>query len=149
MTLRDAIGDLPDPVPALEKNYANCYLAFPNHEFMTGKYSYIFMSRDRRRLWSQPSLTIQASGRHVPLHPKSSKMLRVETDIWTFEKEKPATRRLSVREAARIQTFPDDFIFYYQRLSDGYRMVGNAVPPRLAEIIARKIKSDFEQLPSK
>lgn len=61
--LQTAIGDLPDPVPAMEKNYANHYLSIPNHEYMTGKFSYIYMSRNRRRLWTEPSLTIQASGR--------------------------------------------------------------------------------------
>jgi DNA (cytosine-5)-methyltransferase 1 len=42
-----------------------------------------------------------------------------------------------VREVARVQTFPDDFIFYY-------KMIGNAVPVRLAQIIASKIKEDFK-----
>lgn len=74
-------------------------------------------------------------------------MRRVGKDIWEFEGSKPKTRRLSVREAARIQTFPDDFLFYYQKVADGYKMVGNAVPVKLAEIIARKIKSDFEKKP--
>jgi len=53
-------------------------------------------------------------------------------------------RRLSVRECARIQTFPDNFVFYYQTIADGYKMVGNAVPVRLAAAIAKKIKSDLE-----
>jgi DNA (cytosine-5)-methyltransferase 1 len=56
------------------------------------------------------------------------------------KKNKDKYRRLSVRECARIQTFPDDFIFFYEKLSDGYKMVGNAVPVKLAEIIAREIK---------
>jgi DNA (cytosine-5)-methyltransferase 1 len=47
---------------------------------------------------------------------------------------------LSVRECARIQTFPDDFIFFYEKISDGYKMVGNAVPVKLAEEIAKEIK---------
>ena len=41
-------------------------------------------------------------------------------------------RRLSVRECARIQTFPDSFKFIYHDVKDGYKMVGNAVPPCLA-----------------
>lgn len=48
-------------------------------------------------------------------------------------------RRVSVREAARIQTFPDDFKFIYQRVNDGYKMVGNAVPVTFAKIIAKQI----------
>ena len=47
---------------------------------------------------------------------------------------------MSVRECARIQTFPDDFIFIYKRIADGYKMIGNAVPVKLSEVLAIKIK---------
>jgi DNA (cytosine-5)-methyltransferase 1 len=47
-------------------------------------------------------------------------------------------RRITMREAARLQTFPDDFKFC-GKLSSQYRQVGNAVPPRLAYCIARGI----------
>ena len=52
-------------------------------------------------------------------------------------------RRLSVRECARIQTFPDDFIFKYDNLSDGYKMIGNAVAVDFAEILAKEIMKDL------
>ena len=52
-------------------------------------------------------------------------------------------RRLSVRECARIQTFPDTFKFLYSEVTDGYKMVGNAVPPRLAWYLALNIKRAF------
>ena len=55
-------------------------------------------------------------------------------------KNKNKYRRLSVRECARIQTFPDDFIFFYEKISDGYKMVGNAVPVKLSEELAKEIK---------
>jgi DNA (cytosine-5)-methyltransferase 1 len=51
-----------------------------------------------------------------------------------------------VRECARIQTFPDDFIFYYKNVTDGYKMIGNAVPVKLAEVLAKKIYEDMESL---
>jgi len=54
-------------------------------------------------------------------------------------------RRLSIRECARIQTFPNDFIFYYDGVEKGYKMIGNAVPVKLAEAIARKIKEDLDE----
>jgi len=53
-------------------------------------------------------------------------------------------RRLSVRECARIQTFPDDHLFLYSKVADGYKMVGNAVPVNFAEQLALKIKSDLK-----
>jgi len=52
-------------------------------------------------------------------------------------------RRLSVRECARIQTFPDDFIFKYNDVADGYKMIGNAVPVNFAKHIAQKIMTDL------
>lgn len=48
-------------------------------------------------------------------------------------------RRLSVREVARIQTFPDSFIFKYDNINTGYKMVGNAVPVKLSQVIAQSI----------
>lgn len=51
-------------------------------------------------------------------------------------------RRLNVREIARIQTFPDDFIFFTddkKSITGMYKVIGNAVPPKLAETIARQI----------
>ena len=55
-------------------------------------------------------------------------------------------RRLSVRECARIQAFPDSFKFIYDNVVDGYKMVGNAVPPRLAYHIALSIEKCFSAL---
>ena len=48
-------------------------------------------------------------------------------------------RRLSVRECARIQTFPNDFIFHYKKVAAGYKMIGNAVPVNLAKFLANSI----------
>ncbi len=144
LTLKDAIGDLPEAKPAREKNYANSPddLNFPNHEYMTGNFSSIYMSRNRVRSWDEQSFTIQAGGRHAPCHPQASKMIKVETDKRIFDPDTPKPyRRLSVRECGRIQTFPDDFIFYYNKISDGYKMIGNAVPVNLAEALANQIKS--------
>lgn len=49
-------------------------------------------------------------------------------------------RRLSVRECARIQGFPDDFKFYYTNLNVAYKMIGNAVSVNLAYEMAKSIK---------
>ena len=58
-------------------------------------------------------------------------------------------RRLSVRECARIQTFPDDYKFVVPNLlsaSDGYRLIGNAVPPLLAFRLALRLEEVWPEL---
>jgi len=145
-TLKDAIGDLKDNAkPALEGNKANDVLEVPNHEYMTGGFSTIYMSRNRVRSWQEPSFTIQAGGRHAPIHPQAPRMIFVEKNkrIFVPGREK-LYRRLSVRECARIQTFPDKFVFEYNSLSDGYKMIGNAVPVEFAKVLAKLIYNDLK-----
>lgn len=142
LTLKDAIWDLKsNAIPALEKNKTNgTTCSVLNHEYFTGSFSTIFMSRNRVRTWEQPSFTIQASGRQAPLHPQAPLMEFVEKNLRKFvEGSEHLYRRLSVRECARIQTFPDDFKFYYTSLDTGYKMIGNAVPVNLAYAVAQQI----------
>jgi len=54
-------------------------------------------------------------------------------------------RSISVREAARIQSFPDDFYFEGSRTA-AFRQIGNAVPPLLSLAIAKGIKKQFHQI---
>jgi len=131
--------------PAGEKNYSRGELPVSNHEYMTGGFSTIFMSRNRVRPYSKPSFTIQAGGRHAPLHPQAPEMISVGKDKRVFvEGAEHLYRRLTVRECARVQTFPDDHLFVYSKVADGYKMVGNAVPVTFAEHLAQQIKSDLE-----
>ena len=53
-------------------------------------------------------------------------------------------RRLSVREAARIQTFPDNFVFY-KSMTDAYRQIGNAVAPVFAWHLAQMLKNILDE----
>lgn len=150
--LKDAIWDLRETaLPAKEKNYTNgseCII--PNHEYMIGGFSTIFMSRNRVRAWDEPSFTIQAGGRHAPIHPQAPKMTFIEQNKREFVKGKEHLyRRLSLRECARIQTFPDDFEFKYLNLANGYKMVGNAVPVNMAYALASKIMQDLKPVLSK
>ena len=71
--------------------------------------------------WDRPSDTITASQPEIHVNKK---------------------RRLSVRECAIIQTFPDDFIFYGS-LGSMYRQVGNAVPTLLSRNIAKEVLGLF------
>jgi DNA (cytosine-5)-methyltransferase 1 len=67
-------------------------------------------------------------------------MAKVEKDKRIFiEGKEHLYRRLSVRECAKIQSFPDDFIFHYKKVADGYKMVGNAVPVDLSYAVAKQI----------
>ena len=145
VTLRQAIFDLRDnPVPAISGTYANPKVTVPNHEYLEMGFSSMFMSRNRVRSWDEQSFTIQAGGRHAPLHPQAPKMVLVDKDKRIFEKgSEHLYRRLTVREAARVQTFPDDHIFIYKNVADGYKMIGNAVPVKFAKALASAIKKDL------
>src|SRR4030042_4406110 len=147
VTLKESLEDLPEPMKASDRNKTNGKLDIPNNEYMNGGFSTIYMSRNRVRGWDEQSFTIQAGGRHAPIHPQAPKMKFIEQNKREFVKGKDHLyRRLSVRECARIQTFPDDFIFYYNDIADGYKMIGNAVPIKFAEAIAQKIMKDLKAI---
>ena len=148
-TLRDSIADLQDSaIPALVKNKSNgdkC--AVLNHEYYIGEYSPIFMSRNRVRQWDEQAFTVQASGRQCQIHPQAPIMPKVERDKHIFVQGKEKLyRRLTVRECARIQGFPDDFKFYYTNINDAYKMIGNAVPINLAYEMAKAIMKSLNNL---
>lgn len=140
-TLKDIIWDLKDNVSTPdEKNYTLNSCEILNHEYMLGGFSSMYMSRNRVRSWDEQSFTIQAGGRHAPLHPQAPKMEKVGKDKQAFiSGSEHLYRRLSIRECARIQSFPDNHKFCYKNLSAGYKMVGNAVPPTLAFHLAKEI----------
>ncbi len=134
-TLKDAIYDLKD-IPLGKDTIIS------NHEITDTGYSSMFMSRNRVRSWDEQSYTVVAMDRQTPLHPQAPKMLTTdEKDKRIFVPgEEHKYRRFSIRECARIQTFPDDYKFIYSHPRNGYKMVGNAVPVNLAFAIAKQIR---------
>jgi DNA (cytosine-5)-methyltransferase 1 len=140
-TLRQAIGEMPQPLPNPSLSARVNHPRMPNHEYLVGGFSSIYMSRNRVRTWSEPSFTIQAGARHAPLHPKAPRMEKVGVDKFRFVPGNEGLyRRLSVRECARIQTFPDSHKLCYDRIIDGYKMIGNAVPVNLAFHLATAVE---------
>ncbi len=141
-TLREAIWDLrKNAIQAKEHNKTNgteCFV--PNHEYFVGSFSPIFMSRNRVRSWDEPGFTVQASGRQCQLHPQAPKMIKIEANKQIFVPgQEHLYRRMTVREVARVQSFPDEFQFIYDEVDYGYKMIGNAVPVNLAYYIAQSI----------
>ena len=147
-TLREAIWDLQDTaIPAKEKNHTNgdaCKV--PNNEYFIGAFSPIFMSRNRVRGWDEPGFTVQASGRQCQLHPQAPKMEKLEKNLQRFVPgQEHLYRRMTVREVARVQSFPDDYIFLYDDINMGYKMIGNAVPVNLAYHVAMSIRTALDK----
>ena len=99
------------------------------------------MSSNKVKSWDDQAFTVTANSESAQIHPQAPEMVKVADHKYEFVKGKEHLyRRLSVRESARIQTFPDDFEFIYSNVSYAYRMIGNAVPVNLAYEIAVQIK---------
>lgn len=146
ITLRQAIGEITEEPRKYISEPVNAeYGQWLNHDVYMGPFDDRYMARNRVRGWDDVSYTMQAKARNCPLHPQAPKMIYVSRDKQIFRPGyEHLYRRLSVRECARIQSFPDHFRFIYHDVSDGYKMVGNAVPPRLGRAIALSIKNAFQ-----
>lgn len=148
ITLRKAIGDILEKPRGYYTNKVECEnQERSNHDVYIGPYDVKYMARNRVRSWDEVSFTIQAQARNTPQHPQAPKMTFITSSLRKFSKGyEHLYRRLSVRECARIQTFPDNFKFIYNDITDGYKMVGNAVPPRLAWYLAIQMKKAFPEM---
>lgn len=88
----------------------------------------IFFDKYRRQVWDEPSTTVVAhlaKDGHMFIHPRQ-------------------VRSVTVREAARLQSFPDDFIVTGPR-TEQFRQVGNAVPPLLGARIRSAVLNTLER----
>lgn len=117
LTVRDALRDLPDP----EKN-GNGH--FPNHIFQPGARPYPGHTGSPL---DEPAKTLKAGDHGVP---GGENMLANPNG---------RVRYFTVRESARIQTFPDDYAFSGS-WTESMRQLGNAVPVRLGQVIASDIR---------
>jgi DNA (cytosine-5)-methyltransferase 1 len=140
--LRQAIGDITEqPRFYMNENVRQDHDRYFNHDVYMGAFDTKFMARNRVRGWNDFSFTIQAQAKNCPLHPQAPRMQYISPNQRIFAcGYEHLYRRLSVRECARIQSFPDSFKFVYNNIKDGYKMVGNAVPPRLAKRLALALK---------
>lgn len=120
VTVRDALIDLPEPIEGIES-------AFPNHEFRGGAKSYVGHSGS---VLDEPSKTIKAGAHGVP---GGENMLVLDDGT---------QRYYTVRESARIQTFPDNYLFSGS-WTESMRQIGNAVPVKLAKIVGDSV---YQQL---
>lgn len=122
ITVRDALRGLPVPAENITQ--------FANHEFRGGAKSYPGHSGS---VLDEPSKTIKAGAHGVP---GGENMIVLDDGT---------ERYYTVRESARIQTFPDDYLFHGS-WTESMRQIGNAVPVQLAKIIGDSVHQQLERV---
>lgn len=123
VALKEALKGMHEPNPN-----DVCHAAFSSR----------YMSRNRKRKWDEMGYTVPAMSKQVTLHPSSPDMIKLGEDLWKFG-DNGITRRLSWKEAAVVQTFPKN-IHFSGNLTSKYKQIGNAVPVKLAEVVAQELK---------
>jgi len=116
-TVRDAIHDLPDPE---ERDHSK---DIPNHRFNPGARSYPGHTGSPM---DEPTKTLKAGDHGVP--GGENMLLRPDDRV----------RYFTVRESARLQTFPDEYVFHGS-WTETMRQLGNAVPVTLGRVIANDV----------
>jgi DNA (cytosine-5)-methyltransferase 1 len=126
-TVRDATKGLPDPRTI---NKSTNKSTFFNHEFRAGARPYAGHSGS---VLDEPSKTIKAGAHGVPGGEN------------TLVLDDGSLRYYTVRESARIQTFPDKY-FFCGSWTESMRQIGNAVPVKLANIIGESVANTLKRL---
>ncbi|MHC6082989.1 DNA cytosine methyltransferase [Ralstonia solanacearum] len=119
-TTRDALLNLPDPEIYRDN-------PIPNHVFTPGARTYVGHTGS---LLDEPAKTLKAGYHGVPGGENM------------FVKDDGSVRYFTVREAARLQTFPDEYEFHGS-WSQTMRQLGNAVPVKLAEVVATSVAASL------
>ncbi len=122
-TVRDAISDLPDP----DSQQTSAIL---NHKYIPGARAYVGHTGSPL---DEPAKTLKAGDHGVP---GGENMLALPTG---------EVRYFTVRESARLQTFPDE-IYFPQSWTETMRQLGNAVPMKLGEVVANAVHRSLEGL---
>jgi DNA (cytosine-5)-methyltransferase 1 len=122
-TVRDAVIGLPDP-------RSEQTVKFKNHEFRDGAKPYAGHSGS---VLDEPSKAIKAGAHGVP---GGENMLALDDGT---------LRYYTVRESARIQTFPDSYLFHGS-WTESMRQIGNAVPVKLAAIIGMSVATQLKRM---
>ena len=117
-TIRETIGDLPSPQRDTLVNFD-----ITNHEYRSG--ARVYKGHTGSNM-DDPSKTLKAGNHGVP---GGENMIRLDDDSYRY---------FTVRESARVQTFPDDFHFCGS-WTEAMRQIGNAVPPELARIVGKSV----------
>jgi len=123
LTVRDAIADLPDP----ELHPLLAVAQFRDHRFQPGARSYPGHTGSPL---DEPAKTLKAGVHGVP---GGENMLR---------RPDGSVRYFTIRESARLQTFPDAMIFHGS-WTETMRQLGNAVPTRLAQVVIQKVRDSL------
>ncbi|MDG4513376.1 DNA cytosine methyltransferase [Streptococcus suis] len=92
------------------------------------------LSKELKQTYADATRTQNTIYQRLDYNKKSGTVVNVRKSMWVHP---TIDRAISIREAARLQSFPDSFIFYGTKDAQ-YQQVGNAVPPKLARIIAKK-----------
>lgn len=119
LTVRDAINGLPDPVSHPREEW--------NHVFRPGARPY---PGHTGSVLDEPSKALKAGDHGVP---GGENMMALPDGSYRY---------FTVRESARVQTFPDDYLFSGS-WSEAMRQLGNAVPVQLAQIVGESIRAQL------
>lgn len=172
MTVREAIGDLPKLYPLdREEKYDGRKLShslpvpfIANHvarwqsdrdigifdlltkDIETGCNQYVSTEALKRLYTERTGKTSNVHKYHVLRWNEPSNLIPAhlfKDGLRHIHPDSMQLRTITVREAARLQTFDDDYIFHGSN-SDAYKMIGNAVPPKFAKVLAQAIYKILE-----